>query len=89
MKRQVVVFRTLGNINRLKIIGMLFGGAKLNVGDIAQKLHISFKATSNHLAMLKNLDIIEAQSTAKHVFYFLSKEMPADFKKILNCINLK
>lgn len=86
MKRWTVVFRTLSNINRLKIIEMLSDGRKMNVGDIAKDLKISFKAVSNHLAMLKNLDILEAQGAAGHVFYSLNSQMPNDFRKILNHI---
>lgn len=87
MKRWSVVFRVLANINRLKIIGILFDGRKMNVGDIAENLKISFKATSNHLAILKNLDVLESQGTAGHVFYSLNSKMPKDFRKILNYIN--
>jgi len=86
MKRWTVVFRTLANINRLKIIGLLSDGRKMNVGDIAESLKISFKATSNHLAMLKNLDVLEAEGAAGHVFYSLNPQMPNDFRKILNHI---
>lgn len=82
MKRWTVVFRTLANINRLKIIAMLSGGRKMSVGDIAQGLKISFKATSNHLAMLKNLAVLESQGIAGHVFYSLNPNMPNDFRKI-------
>ncbi len=86
MKRWVVIFRTLSNINRLKIINILSRGGKMNVGDIAKHLHISFNATSNHLAILKNLDVLESEGTAGHVFYFINKDMPNDFRKILNNI---
>jgi DNA-binding transcriptional ArsR family regulator len=86
MKRWTVVFRALANINRLKIIGFLSDGRKMNVGDIAESLKISFKATSSHLAMLKNLDVLEAQGMAGHVFYSLNPQMPNDFRKILNHI---
>jgi len=86
MKRWTVIFRTLSNINRLKIITFLSRGNKMNVGDIAQQLHISFAATSNHLAMLKNLDIVESQGVAGHVFYSLNNKMPKDFRKILDHI---
>jgi len=86
MKRWVVVFRSLANINRLKIIGILSGGKKMNVSDIARELHISFKATSNHLAMLKNLDVVEAEGVAGHVFYSINNKMPHDFYKILSYI---
>jgi DNA-binding transcriptional ArsR family regulator len=87
MKRWVVVFRTLSNINRLKIIGILSRGNKMNVSDIAQQLHISFNATSNHLAMLKNLDVLESQGAGGHVFYFINSRMPNDFRKILSHVN--
>lgn len=87
MKRQVIIFRTLSNINRLKIIKMLSGGNKISVGDIATNLSISFKATSNHLLMLKNLDILESIGKDNHVYYSLSKDMPQDFKKVLNCFH--
>lgn len=86
MKRWTVVFRILANINRLKIIQMLSAGRQMNVGEIAESLKISFKATSNHLALLKNLDVLEAQGTAGHVFYSFNSQMPDDFSKILNLI---
>ena len=88
MKRWTVVFRALANINRLKIIRMLSGGGKMNVGEIAEDLKISFKATSNHLAILKNLDVLEAQGAEGHVFYFINFQMPKDFQKIIE-ITLK
>lgn len=78
-KRWSVIFRALANVNRLKIIEMLSKNQKLNVGDIAKNLHISFKATSNHLAILKNLDVLEAQGVSGHVFYSLNQHLPKDF----------
>ena len=83
MKRWIVVFRTLANINRLKIIKMLANGQKMSVTDIAEDLNISFKATSNHLALLRNLDVIEAQGTSGHVFYSFNPHLPKDFQKII------
>ncbi|MBU2579209.1 winged helix-turn-helix domain-containing protein [Patescibacteria group bacterium] len=86
MKRWTIIFRTLSNINRLKIIKLLINGRKINVTDIAEYLGISFKATSNHLALLKNLDILEAQGTAGHVFYSFNQQLPKDFQKIIEVI---
>ena len=83
MKRWTVVFRALANINRLKIIKMLADGRKMNVADIAEDLEISFKATSNHLALLKNLDIVDAQGTAGHVFYTFNRQLPRDFQRAI------
>ena len=83
MRRWTVIFRVLANINRLKIIRMLSGGGKMSVGEIAEDLKISFKATSNHLAVLKNLDVLESQGAEGHVFYFINSKMPKDFQKII------
>ncbi len=83
MKRWTVVFRALANINRLKIIKLLADGRKMNVTDIAGNLEISFKATSNHLALLKNLDVLEAQGTSGYVFYSFNQQLPKDFQKII------
>lgn len=88
MKRWTVIFRTLANINRLKIIKLLIDGRKMNVTDITEDLGISFKATSNHLALLKNLDILEAQGASGHVFYSFNRQLPKDFQKIIE-ITLK
>lgn len=84
MKRWTVIFRALANINRLKIIEMLSDGKKMNVSDISGALKISFKATSNHLAILKNLEVLEAQGAAGHVFYFLDSQLPSDFRRAIN-----
>jgi len=84
VKRWTVVFRALSNINRLKIIQILAGGRKMTVGDISKNLGISFKATSNHLALLKNLDVLEAHGVGGHVFYKINSHKPGDFTKIIN-----
>ena len=58
----------------------------MNVGDIAEDLKISFKATSNHLAILKNLDVLESQGAEGHVFYFINPKMSKDFQKIIEIV---
>ena len=52
MKRWTQIFKALGNINRLKIIKFLEGGAAMTVGDISHELEISFRGTSQHLILL-------------------------------------
>ncbi len=85
-KRWTVVFRVLANINRLKIIRLLSDGRKMNVTEIADDLNISFKATSNHLALLRNLDVLEAHGTAGHVFYSRNQNPPKDFQRVIALI---
>lgn len=83
VNRWTIIFKVLANINRLKIIRTLSSGQKINVGDIAAELRISFTATSNHLVMLQKLEVLEAKGTAGHVFYYLNPKMPDDFSAAL------
>ncbi len=85
-KRWGVVFRTMANPNRLRIIKLLMNGEKLSVTDISEKLEISFKALSNHLALLKNLDVVESRGAEGHVFYWLNRELPKDFRKAIDIV---
>lgn len=84
MKRWTIVFRVLANVNRLKIIKMLAGGRRMSVGDIAADLKISLKATSNHLAIFKNLDVLDSHGASGHVFYSLNPQLPKDFRDALS-----
>ncbi|MDP2703645.1 MAG: metalloregulator ArsR/SmtB family transcription factor [bacterium] len=86
MKRWALVFRVLANVNRLKIIRFLSDGNKKNVTDITRHLGISFKATSNHLALLKSVNVLEAEGATGHVFYSLNQPLPADFKRALSML---
>lgn len=84
MKRWSVVFKTLSNINRLKIIKLLSGNQQMSVSRIAEELDISFKATSKHLLMLHDLDILNSTGKSGQVFYSLNrKNMPSDIKQTI------
>jgi DNA-binding transcriptional ArsR family regulator len=83
-KRWTQIFRVFANINRMKIVKILAGSEKLAVGDIAGKLDISLNATSKHLLMLHDLDILECRGKDNHVYYWLSAEMPADARKVVD-----
>lgn len=83
MKRWSMIFKILGNINRLKIIKILNDNGGMYVSDIATKLEISLKSTSKHLILLSNLDVLEYKGQTGHVLYFMNPSMPADLTKVL------
>ena len=87
MKRWSIIFKTLGNPNRLKIIKLLKGGARVNVSGIAEDLKISQKAVSKHLIILHNLDVLHSAGSEGHVFYFINDSMPRDFKKVIDLLS--
>lgn len=86
IKRWAIVFRALANANRLQIIKFLENDRRMAVSDIAEALDISIASTSNHLAILKNLDVVDDQGKDAHVYYRLSHELPKDFQKIISCM---
>ena len=86
VKRWSIIFKTLGNVNRLKIVGLLRSSKPLTVTAIAEDLDVSHKAVSKHLIMLHNLDVLHSSGHSGHVFYSLNPEMPRDFKKILDLL---
>ena len=80
------IFKTLSNINRLKIIKLLEKRKKVNVSEIAKELDISIQATSNHLAVLYDLGVVKAKGKNNSVSYFLNQSMPTKFKSVLKLI---
>jgi len=86
MQRWTNVFRVLANVNRLKIIALLSVNKKMSVTEIADQLPISFKATANHLAILKNAAVASSEGTAGHVYYYLNSKMPTDFRKAIDLV---
>ena len=84
MKRWTQIFKALANINRLKIIKLLSDGRRLDVSDIAAEIGISFTATSKHLILLHNLDVLENKGAQGHVLYSLNRKMLSDVKGAVN-----
>ena len=62
----------------MKIVNLLAHRERMSVTDIADALDISLKATSKHLIMLDNLDVLSSKGKENHVFYSLNSEMPKD-----------
>lgn len=83
-KRFTKIFKVFSNINRVKIVLLLSKRKVMNVTDIAEALNISFKATSKHLIILDQFDIVDSRGKLGHVFYSLSKDIPKDIKSIVD-----
>ena len=84
MKRWVKIFRALANINRLKIVELLADGRELTVSEISKEIGISFRATSQHLIILRNLDVLDGTGKQGHVYYSLNKTLPKDLRRALD-----
>lgn len=68
------ILKALANKRRLAIIKYLRSNRRASVGDIAEAIKLSFKATSKHLLILDHVDLVEKEQIGLTVIYFLSKE---------------
>jgi len=77
------ILKILANKRRLAIIKYLKKTKEAMVGDIADEIKISFKATSKHLGLLFNVDVVEKEQRSLQMWYRLSSDQPNIVKYIL------
>lgn len=63
------ILKALANRRRLAIVRYLLDGRRVPVGVIADKIDLSFKATSKHLNILHGADILEREQKGPHMYY--------------------
>lgn len=81
------ILKTLGNRRRLAIIKYLIHEKEANVANISENINLSFKSTSKHLSILKQLDIVDSRQQSLNVFYRLSAVKPALVRDIIKYIS--
>ena len=80
------ILKVLANRRRLAIIKYLKKSKEAKVGDIADEIGISFKATSKHLGLLFNADVVEKEQRSLQMWYKLSPNYGYTVKHISNSI---
>ncbi|MDP3956456.1 MAG: metalloregulator ArsR/SmtB family transcription factor [bacterium] len=73
MKKLEKTLKALANRRRLAILKHLKENREASVGDIANTIDLSFKATSKHLSILAAIDIIEREQKSSQVFYRVAR----------------
>ena len=71
------VLKALGNRRRLAIILLLSAKGSVSVGDMAEHIRLSFAATSRHLRVLANAELVESEQVNTTVNYSLPKNRQA------------
>ncbi|MCK4655209.1 MAG: winged helix-turn-helix transcriptional regulator [Candidatus Cloacimonetes bacterium] len=83
------IFKALGDPNRLKIIKLLVlnQDEPLCVADLAERLGISQPAVSQHLKILRNINVVIPHKVGFHVYYkvdtTLMKTLTGNVEKLL------
>ncbi len=80
------VLKALANKRRVAILKFIKKSGQASVGEIAEAIKLSFKATSKHLMILSNADIVEKEQTSLNMFYFLPKSSHPIAAKLLSII---
>ena len=80
------VLKVLANKRRLEILLYLKRVREATVSDITDKIKISFKATSKHLAQLFNAGIVEREQRSLYMWYKLSSKQSSIVKYISNSL---
>lgn len=82
-KEMAVVFKALGDVNRMEIIYLLASGETdwICVTDLAQQLGISQPAVSRHLSTLRHAGIVDSQKDGNHIYYTFNRNAMIRYKE--------
>jgi len=80
------ILKALANKRRIAILKFIKKSGRVSVSDIAEAIKLSFKATSKHLMILSNIDILEKEQVSLTMFYFLPKDNHPIVSKLLSVI---
>ena len=78
--------KALANRRRLAIIKLLKNRREASVGEIADHIKLSMKATSKHLVILSANDIVQREQRSSQMFYSLSVEQKPVVSKVLTIL---
>lgn len=86
MKKQNIenaakVLKAMGNGRRLEVLYNLYA-AESNVGELEKKVRLSQSALSQHLAVLRNENIVKTRRVAQTIYYSIKDD------KILRLLEL-
>lgn len=84
MKELEKIYKALGNRRRLMIIKFLRDKKEAAVVDIAGYLHLSFRSTSRHLAVLRGVDIVDREQKGQLAYYSLNSRLHPAVKQLLS-----
>jgi ArsR family transcriptional regulator len=76
-------FKALGDVNRLKIIKVLTDEVKnkISVTDLSVKLNISQPAVSQHIKILRQVEILKLKKEGNRNYYYINENI---FESIKN-----
>jgi len=80
------IMKALANRRRIAILKLLKMEKEVSVGDIAEEIRLSFKATSKHLGILSAAGITDREQRSLQMFYYLSSDLPLPARSIISLL---
>ena len=68
------LFKTFGDITRLRILELLADNGDICVNDIAEELSMTQSAVSHQLKVLKQARLVRSRRDGKQIYYALDDE---------------
>ena len=80
------LFKALGDPSRLKLLRLLMFNDedKLKVIDLAEKIGITQPAITQHINILKELNLIQSNKEQNRTYYHINKRKFKSYKRILS-----
>ena len=78
--------KALANGRRLAIVRFIKNKKEAAVGDIAEEIKVSFKATSKHLGLLLSANIVEREQRSLQMFYRLAPKLTKSAHVIISLL---
>ncbi|MBI5732143.1 MAG: helix-turn-helix transcriptional regulator [Candidatus Magasanikbacteria bacterium] len=80
------ILRALANRRRLTILKYLKINKEASVGEIAEAIRLSFKATSRHLSILSGADLLEKDQRSLQMFYSIASNQKPFVRQIISTL---
>lgn len=80
------LLKALANERRLQILSYLKKEKEASVGDIAENIKLSFKATSKHLRILSAANIVEREQRSLLAYYTLGSSPHSLIRHLLSIL---
>ncbi|MFA6519766.1 MAG: metalloregulator ArsR/SmtB family transcription factor [Candidatus Paceibacterota bacterium] len=78
--------KALANRRRLAILRFVKKEKEANVGDIAEEIRLSFKATSKHLGILSSANLLDREQRSLQMFYSLARDLSSPARSIISIL---
>ncbi len=86
MKKLEKILKAFGNTSRLKIVAFLKKKGSVSVIEISAGTKCSYKATSKHLSILFQADIVDREQKGYEMVYRIADDLDPQTKTILSLI---